>query len=331
MAINSTLQQALNLQNYSAIHGMNNVFCSNLIHFGNPPSFQKIVRDYKKGVATKQTISFKNRDFNFAIYKYAKYKYFNQSITAKNGTYDVSLTFVSPFKWDDPCESVFYQPNINIGGKYYDVKCICTTLEPTEGEEAAWKRNESSYIIDDKTIRVAYGFMPFCELLEQIGNENGVFFYLSMADYSESRDYFKMNQNKMYNSIDDYICDLSKKRKAFAYENEMRVFVVREVQNSTNNIDDMVTFLTNIGQKKVHNLFLNVTLPPLKPFPYNSPQKCIYGRMQDIENFELRIQLLNLCGSTLFQNKNLRQCHLYEINGSSTFATSLVNLYRNNP
>lgn len=316
------------LQNFNPINGFKYVFCSNLISYNKQyPSFKKIVRDYELGQPKTVEISFRHREYSFAIYNYIKFKYLKDSILRNGSNYKIKLTFVSPYKWNDPCESVFYEPVVKIGSDSYHVLCLCTTLEPTESEESAWNRSGRSDILDEKTVRVAYDFQPFCNLLEKMANkEKDVTFYLSMVDYSESRSYFNSGVKKTYLSIEEYICELSKKRKAFAYENEMRVFMVRKITNG-NNIEEkdlqLKTFSAELDETEIKNLFKSVTLPPLPPFPKDNPKSFFYKQIQDYDNLDLRLGLENM-----YDIFKILQSHLYELKSDSSFVKSLVKKFK---
>jgi len=318
-----------NNQSFDPVNGLDNVFCSDLISYQKKsPSFKKIVRDYDIGQPKTVEVSFKNRDYHFAIYKYTKFEYLRKSIKKIANGYEISLTFVSPCLWNDPCESVLYEPLVTINGESYNILCLCTTLEPTESEESAWNRSGRSDVLDEKTVRVAYDFLPFCNLLEKMANKDkDVTFYLSMADYSESRAYFNPIIKKTYSCIEDYICELSKKRKAFAYENEMRVFVVQKITNE-NSADEkdlrLKTFCAELNEVEVNSLFKPITLPPYPPFPKNNPKSHFYKNIQDLDNFDLRIAITDLFP---FQ---INQSHLYEINGDTRFVKKLESLYNHN-
>ena len=311
-------------QTYAIIQGSNSVYCSNLIHYGSSPAFEKIVHDYENEIATTQKVCFKNREFHFAIYKYTIFKYFKDSLKKlDDGNYEVSLTFISPDLWSDPCEYAFYEHNKTINNDSYDIFCICTTLEPTEGEEVAWKRYERDNSTDKKTIRVGYRFEPFYKFLDKLAKESkeDISFYLSMADYSQSRDYFKKNLTKAYSSLDEYINDCSKKRKAFANENEMRIFLVKKncFKKTANNTMELKTKMSPIDVK---NLFHSFALPPYPPFPKSSPKCFYYGKIQDLDNFDLRIELKNLFDFDIIQSR------LYETKPDTEYVKKLVAEYR---
>ncbi len=309
-------------QNYNAFSNCKNVFCSDLISYGKSnPFFQKIVRDYEKGTPTKVKVSFKNRDFHFAIYRYMKFKHLKKMIEGPiNGDFNFKLSFISPYLWDDPCESVFYKPAIQIQNEWYNILCICTTLEPTENEESAWRRAQRSNDTDEKTVRVAFDFSAFCQTLEKIASKEGdLSFYLSLADYSESRDFFK--KNKPYSTLDEYIELMSKKRKAFAYENEMRIFAVRKIKSSDcETQEETKDFDIDLSEDERNILFKDITLPPYPPIPKKNPQSHFYHKIQDYDNLDLRIGIEDLS----FPNTKIKQSRLYELKSDNSFAKSLV-------
>lgn len=314
-------------QNYKVLDGMKNVFCSDLISYDSKsPSFHKIVRDYDSERPITVKVSFRNRGFHFAIYNYIKYEYLKKSIEKSNNDYNILLTFISPKLWNDPCESVFYKPVVKIGNDSYNVLCLCTTLEPTESEESAWNRNGRSDDLDEKTVRIAYDFQSFCNLLQKMAEKDGnVQFYLSMVDYSESRAYFNPNNKRNYSCLEEYICDLSKKRKAFVYENEMRVFAVMKTCGDGPSKDNTKTFEAELRKGEVEGLFKNVTLPPYPPISKDNPKSFYYSKIQDLDNFDLRIRLNDLYG--LF-NIQINQSRLYELKGNNRFAEKLVRKYQ---
>ena len=299
-----------------------NVYCSDLIHFSKPPSFDKLIKDYENESRKLVNVSFKNREYKFAIHKYIKFKYFKDSIKKQaNGLYNVSIVFVSPSKWDDPCESAFYEEKKNINGKDYQVALFCSTLEPTENEESAWKRNASNTETDEKTIMVSYDFGMICKLLQHYAQYKDLQFYLSMMDYSESRSYFK-KQSKSYTQIEEYINDLSKKRKAFMYENEMRIFAV-----GNNILDDNRMFKVefNICEKCLNNLIHSITLPPHAPIAADNPKYHFYGEIQDLDNFDLRIGL-----KEIFDFKYIYQSRLYQLEKYDySYVPRLIKKYNN--
>lgn len=307
------------------------VYCSKLINPGPFPSFKKIVHDYVTELPKAIEVCFDHRNYDFAIYQYLKFGFFRQSVKNKdNGRYDVSLTFLSPRRWSDPCESVFYQPDIRIADARYRILCMCTTLDPTESEESAWNRVARKSMTDEKTIRIAYNFDAFCVLLSKMATKNAMSFYLSMADYSKSREYFRAATANTYTTLEDYLNELSRKRKAFAYENEMRIFAVQQLPDDTpaevNDVQDKLTLTVELQEDELKDLLHSLSLPPYPPFPNNDPRAFYYSQIQDYDNFDLRIGAMNV-----YHGLTIRQSRLYDLNKDTSYVKSIVKTYQSRP
>ena len=311
-----------NIQTYDKITVINNpqnmtldhVFCSNCIQYeSGHSSFEKIGRDYEHESVQYTKVSFNHRNHAFHINKYMKCRYFLDSTNRSSGKLTFKLTFVTPDKWDDPCESFFYNSNIVINNKQCNLACYSTTLESTENEESAWKRGENNSIVSpgDKTIRVSFDFMTLCKALNNYAKDKDIRFYLSMCDYSESRDFFtnKKNTTFIINEETDYIQLMSKKRKAFSYENEMRIFAVGDGVNVK---DGLFQVELDIPNAQIKSLIPKVTLPPYPVIPREDPFATAYANIQDMSNFPLRAAIKK-------QHKDIgiQQCRLYQTGESN--------------
>ncbi len=216
----------------------------------------------------------------FYINHYISSSYFKSDIE-KN-----QITFVSPILWFDPFENVFYDESLKIGDKNVDIRCICATYDYVDGEESAWRRGDDDK--NNKTIRVSLNFGKACEMLEKLGSSNECDFYISIVDYSQSKDNLIKKNAPHYKSVADYIKVMSFKRKAFAYENELRIFAVsdkfkqQEVHSFALSHDDYISMIEK------------VTLPPLKPFKRKDADFKKYNKIQDDKNLDLKKELLKL-------------------------------------
>ena len=233
----------------------------------------------------------------FYINRYIPFSYFKSDIE-KN-----AITFVSPLLWDDPFENVFYDENLTINGKKVDIRCICATYDYVDGEEAAWHRGKDNK--DDKTVRVSLNFDKTCELFEKIGNNNNCDFYISVVDYSQSKDNLIKKNTPRYASVCEYIKIMSLKRKAFAYENELRIFAVFDnLGQDHSNMKDVIDF--SLDPNDYNSIIEKVTLPPLSPFKRNDSHFKLYKTMQDNENLNLKTEL-----QKLLPNSTINQSRLY--------------------
>lgn len=136
------------------------------------------------------------------------------------------LSFISPCLWADPFEQLFFrEEGVVIGGATYYIRCICFTYDWIESEEAAWNRSDDS----QEVVRVEYNFEKLCDYLISFKEYK---FYFSVMDYSMPRaDIIKLSngfKTKRWfpSSLDEYLNVMSLKRKAFSYENEIRLFMV---------------------------------------------------------------------------------------------------------
>jgi len=306
------------IQTYKNISVINNpqsttldyVFCSNCIQYDSGhSSFDKIGHDYEHESIQYTKVSFNHRNHAFHINKYMKCRYFLDSINRSSGTLTFKLTFVTPDKWDDPCESFFYNPKIVIKDKQCNLACFSTTLESTENEESAWKRGENNSIVfpGDKTIRVSFDFMTLCKALNNYAKDKDIRFYLSMCDYSESRSFFtnKKNTTFIINEETDYIQLMSKKRKAFSYENEMRIFAVGDRVNVK---DGLFQVELDIPNAQIESLIPKVTLPPYPVIPKEDTKFFSYSDIQDLSNIPLRDAIIKCFGEKI----GIEQCRLYQ-------------------
>lgn len=232
----------------------------------------------------------------FAIHRYMPFSRFKQDV--ENNT----LTFISPLKWRDPFENVFYNPTQMIQGYTLDIRCICTTYDHVENEESAWARSTD---VDDKLIRVTYRFDELCTVLEKAAQEEDCQFYFSVVDYSQSKDNLVAGNAPSYQTIDDYLNVLSLKRKAFSYENELRIFAVYK-----KNVDMGIKPI-GLCPDAYSKILDSVTMPPMEPFLREDLRFNIYDKLQDLENLQLRKSLLTLnpgvriCQSRLYSQNNV--------------------------
>lgn len=262
----------------------------------------KWVSNYEKASPQPIDIHFPasgNRPWHpFYINHYRLFSYLKSDIENNK------ITFISPLLWDDPFENVFYDENLTINGKKVDIRCICATYDYVDGEEAAWKRVENNK--DVRTVRVSLNYDKTCELLEQIGNNNNCDFYISVVDYSQSKDSLIKKNTPQYNTVSDYIKIMSLKRKAYAYENELRIFAVSEsFEQESQNSNEVFSF--SLKPNDYNSIIEKVTLPPLSPLKRNDPQFKQYSTIQNKENMSLRQEL-----QKYLPNSKICQSHLYE-------------------
>lgn len=188
-------------------------------------------------------------------FKYMPYSRLIQSINENK------FVFVSPQKWRDPFETLFYSENTPIDDAEINVRAACFALNDFENEEALWHFSPfSSDSADNPTVRVAFKMRSLYDELEKYASNNeGVDFYISTVEYEESNEILKLSERYSPNNLDDYIEQLCLKRKAYEHEIELRLFLVSKVPMGDNE---------DIYKVKIDNfpgIISSVTLPPCDP------------------------------------------------------------------
>lgn len=210
---------------YVPVNNYSQVFANNIKIVEGRYRLWKYIYDYDVEQPRLEPIPVKYKKAKgLSLFRYQRSSFFLKDIQAKQ------LTFVSPELWNDPFESLFFDDKgIFINGKPYYIRCICFTYDWIEGEEASWFRAAGK----DELIRIEYDFECLCSELES-QNSNCVF-YFSMIDYSIPRKHLIKIHNSFKtgalkpSSLEEYLNMLSLKRKAFSYENEIRLFVVSQI------------------------------------------------------------------------------------------------------
>lgn len=305
-------------QLYNPVGGRKHVYCSCCLDYkGNfEAKVHKHILDYDNLDTRDITITFKKGIHPFLIHRYIKFSLFRDSI---NGKY---ISFVSPYKWYDPYETLFYDPNVKIGNDNYKVSCMCCCYDDVESEESAWGRSNLEQTTNNKIIKVSYNMDALCDIMENFANNNNqIDFYISIVDYSQSKtQLIPSNKHATYSCIDEYINIMSLKRKAFAYENELRIFAVAGPNYKSSFFDNEGIFKASLccPIKAIEK----ITLPPLKPILRNEPEFDIYSKLQDVQNFELRKDLMQLLPGV-----QINQSRLYQLGSQSS---KWINRYSTN-
>lgn len=205
--------------------------------------------------------------------KYLPFKRLKASVNSKQSK--IKLTFVTPNCWSDPFEVLF----IDRKPAELEVACFCVVDDntTTNSAEAIWNAYPAT---GDKIIRVGFNSNTLFSRLDSYAEANDVYFFISMIDYSKSRkklielhDELSKESNKA--SIEDYLSLMSKKRKAFKYEHETRIFMVSNKTRSER---------TDVELALDDSLIKKVTIAPIRPFAYNDSRRKTYKKLCDTEN-----------------------------------------------
>lgn len=237
-----------------------------------------------------------DRDMAFSIFKCLPFERAMSYLTCPQ-----HLTFVSPYLWYDPFDYLFYDEN-KIEGKLY---CFVASYSRAYNEEAVWK----SYANSNTANIWSLDFIKLLEQLSSVSNNN-VDFYVSLIDYSYKKlDLIDIRKQLNSNpsqplSLHDVLNNMSLKRKAFKYEDEIRIFAhVKGEQIPTETKDFKMELLKKSVNGSRNNssktLLSKVLLPPYPPKKKGEFDEIQYSKLQQIqnrgfrdfyENFDVRIE-----------------------------------------
>lgn len=203
----------------------------------------------------------------FQLFKFLKYSRLVEAFTRKE------LVFLSPNKWMDPYERAFTElvesKNLCDGYKAY---CLCTTYAMAYNAEAMWKayaHDRCPYKCndDEKILRLDLNFKKLIEILCNITSEsNNLLIYITLVDYSldqaKIQKLYKEKKICTKFAEAEYVQLLSYKRKAFGYENELRVIVLKKQQDKKTNEND--DDLLKIGID-LSTIIDKITMEPIVP------------------------------------------------------------------
>lgn len=216
-----------------------------------------------------------------SYYKYMSFRRFDESTGTNNNEDGMKeyLTFVTPAKWIDPFESLYYNADFSNHNYHASpIACLCVTGHPYTNEEASWRAYTRK---GEKAIRVGYDIDKLLSLLNEYANNNNCTIYIGKVNYTldkkEIINLAKANeQNRLhhfyfpsYMGIEHYLSLMLLKRKAFQYENEIRFFIVK---NEDEGFEDVVKIPCDYRST---NIITKVTIEPLLPLRSNDIEDMI--------------------------------------------------------
>ena len=159
------------------------------------------------------------------VYRYMRFARAKQLIDSKK------ISFANPSSWEDPLEKRFLLGNYK-GFEPKQLACLCVTTEHGENEAAAWRNFDSEGRHD--LVQLTIDFKVLLNALDDFAQKNGAKVYVKAADYrftseqinSSGRDSFLKGVSRITDK--KYIELMSLKRRAFAFEKELRLFVYGE-------------------------------------------------------------------------------------------------------
>lgn len=247
--------------------------------------------------------------FKFIRHEHSKLSLFNKQY----------LTFVSPECWEDPFEyASFDEYNLDEGDRLF---CFCTTVSRSNCEESFWRRYDPT--CEGNYVMWSLDFAKLIDALSNVSKNKKVKFYIAPIDYRLDRKTITHILNTTPTTTIQQIEQLCIKRKAFAHENEVRIFAVinknSKIKNDGYFLRVPLTLAKPINNGKKINkkdlgknsILQKIVLPPYKPGHKGQYAKNEYAVLQHIFNDNKR----------KFYEKfdiKIEQCHLYEVNYPDT-------------
>lgn len=156
------------------------------------------------------------------VYRYMRYAW------AKNLIESKEISFADPKIWEDPFEKRF------ACGKYdgftpRQLACLCVTTEHGENEAAFWRAFDPDGKHD--LVQVTLDFEILLKSLDKFAKEYGAKVYVKACDYKYTSAELKSSGKDSFldgvEKVDEktFIDLMSLKRRAFASENELRIFI----------------------------------------------------------------------------------------------------------
>ena len=240
----------------------------------------------------QQLAGYKNIYTNYPklrnICKYTKYSYFINSIKQQK------LGFISPEKWEDPYETLFYK------NSKYTIFCMCTTNKAITNQDANWHRYSDD--IKSKLIRIHYSKSKLCSALDEFASSKDCKIFISKVEYS-SREKITAHIKTRDNSLEDYIYAMSLKRNQFSFENEIRIFLAFE--NHDNNLHkDDIYYINDIDYK---DLITHIQIGPHYLYKDKILMDDAYNKVQEIEYNILKKDI-----EKYLKNVEITRTRLYE-------------------
>ena len=244
----------------------------------------------------KQTIMLGNKvidEYTFTLFRHIPFSWLYHLVNKKE------FTFISPNKWNDPFENLFFNPQLKVGNNYVN-GCLCFTYIRNVGEESLWKNYQTDS--REPLVKLDYNFINLLKQLSAMATNEGYSVYLTLVNYTYNRkdivkQYDSIGGKKgiSYSSLEEYLTYMSIKRKAFANENEVRIFLV------SNHCDQDKTAF-NLSNFNVADCIKRVTLQPLS-FMYEKPREDYYHDLQELYHQGMKDWIKNNFGS--FQQSRL--------------------------
>lgn len=205
--------------------------------------------------------------------RHVLYKYINVEYAIKFLETGI-LYLVEPILWPDPYESRFYTADYKNISNFSPTKLFCTCFTQQVSSEAAWKMyNITRNGIASRTIRFEFRRSSLLHTLDtQIAQDGKIYIGNAIYDYTTQKiDRLHLREENLYNhffgnfSLEKFIYLLLLKRKAYTYEEEVRLFFVLNENNRSKIPSHSIEknkFLLKIPKNKLNEIIKSITIDP---------------------------------------------------------------------
>lgn len=237
------------------------------------------------------------------VFKYMPLDRFVKSVD------DKVLAFVSPETWYDPFEQLYYGIDCSTNGYHTeDIVCMCVSEKSSTNEDASWRVYKGE---NNKTVRISIEQDKLLQLLEDYAASHSYEVYIGKVDYSfEKKDIRGLHNvssphyNEYFPSdmhVEHYLSLMLLKRTAFKYENEVRIFLVK---------DSITEKILKIPcDYKTTGLVSNVMLSPYPPVREKGDLAFkVRERMNKMESEQIKKALFDKVGCRIQQSQLYKVC-----------------------
>lgn len=226
---------------------------------------------------------------------------------------DNALVFVSPETWYDPFEQLYYGVDCSSHGYITeDIACMCVSEKSSTNEDASWRVYAGA---SNKSVRVSFEQKILMNLLDDFADKNGYEVYIGKVDYSYDKKQIQTIHQKnslLYGKYcpakmtrEHYLSLMLLKRKAFQYENEVRIFLVKNKIPFKNNLLSIPCDYLNYQHPK---LISNVMISPYPPVKSEGDMAYkVRERINKIESDQIKEEL------TVMLDCRIQQSMLYKV------------------
>lgn len=221
-----------------------------------------------------------------------------------------SLAFADPKNWDDVLETRYLDCKFGKGRfKDRQVACLCHSKKADENQAASWvfrKQKSRKHFV-----QIKLDLDGLTESVRKWANDHGYEFFkkdVRYMDVDALNDVPKNAPLLSEFSIEDYVDLLTIKRRAFKFENEIRLFIVGDNLPFSGDEKSRQMFV-EIGSQ-LNDLIKNVKLQPIDAEKVKSG--AFDGSAKDKEKEQLKKFLVKHIGKRAQDSRFVVRSRLYE-------------------